>query len=48
MTDTTNLGPVIDVLADMRQNGIFSDYAIGDAVAGRKIFTKSTNLTNRG
>ncbi|MGH9948933.1 MAG: hypothetical protein ACRD6X_17305 [Pyrinomonadaceae bacterium] len=34
MTDVTNLGPVIDVLADMRSKGIFSDYAIGGAVAG--------------
>jgi len=34
MTDITNLGPVIDVLADMRRIGIFSDYAIGGAVAG--------------
>ena len=34
MTDTTNLGPVIDVLADLRAKGIFSDFAIGGAVAG--------------
>ena len=34
MTDTTNLGPVIDVLADMRAKRIFSDFAIGGAVAG--------------
>ncbi len=34
MTDTTNLGPVIDVLADMRAESVFSDYAIGGAVAG--------------
>ena len=34
MTDATNLGPVIDVLSDMRNQGIFSDYAVGGAVAG--------------
>ncbi len=34
MTNATNLGPVIDVLGDMRVAGIFSDYAIGGAVAG--------------
>jgi hypothetical protein len=31
---STDLGKVIDVLADMRDVGIFSDYAIGGAVAG--------------
>lgn len=34
MTDVTNLGPVIDVLADMREQKIFLDYAVGGAVAG--------------
>jgi hypothetical protein len=34
MTDITQLGPVLDVLADMREQRIFSDYAIGGAVAG--------------